>query len=185
MCGAPATEAQLIEWGAELGSDVSFFLSKGTAYCTGRGEIIQNLPALATPPGSMWLVKPREGCPTGQVFGELGLAPGEELAGPDPLELRDQLMANGLTQLVAVNDLEAAAQVVLPKLAAIKQALAKGGFDTVLLSGSGATTFCLSPDVNADPKAALSAAGIDSAEMMIEGPISFVSRSDDSWYTAA
>jgi hypothetical protein len=35
LCGEPASDAQLIEWGAELGSDVSFFLSLGTAYCTG------------------------------------------------------------------------------------------------------------------------------------------------------
>jgi hypothetical protein len=53
--GQPATEEELIEWGGELGSDVSFFLSRGTAYCTGRGEIIQHLPALPTPPGSFWV----------------------------------------------------------------------------------------------------------------------------------
>jgi len=35
LCGEPATDKQLIEWGADLGSDVSFFLSLGTAYCTG------------------------------------------------------------------------------------------------------------------------------------------------------
>ena len=39
--GQPATEEELIEWGGKLGSDVSFFLSRGTAYCTGRGEIIE------------------------------------------------------------------------------------------------------------------------------------------------
>lgn len=38
LAGYPATQEQLIEWGAELGSDISFFFSRGTAYCTGRGE---------------------------------------------------------------------------------------------------------------------------------------------------
>jgi 4-diphosphocytidyl-2-C-methyl-D-erythritol kinase len=36
MTGRPATEQQLIEWSAELGSDITFFLSRGTAYCTGK-----------------------------------------------------------------------------------------------------------------------------------------------------
>ena len=31
LCGSPATEAELVSWGAELGSDVAFFLSHGTA----------------------------------------------------------------------------------------------------------------------------------------------------------
>ena len=37
---------QLQAWGAELGSDVPLFFSKGTAYCTGRGEIIRELTPL-------------------------------------------------------------------------------------------------------------------------------------------
>ncbi|KAL9190869.1 hypothetical protein ACHAXT_000575 [Thalassiosira profunda] len=37
LMGRPATLEQLIEWSGELGSDITFFLSRGTAYCTGRG----------------------------------------------------------------------------------------------------------------------------------------------------
>jgi hypothetical protein len=34
---------------------VSFFLSEGTAYCTGRGEVVESIsPPLATPPGAFW-----------------------------------------------------------------------------------------------------------------------------------
>ena len=40
------------------------------------------------------------------------------------------------------------------------QALKDGGFHTVLLSGSGATTFCLSDKSEADPREALKAAGL-------------------------
>lgn len=32
------SDSTLMEWGTELGSDVSFFFSQGTAHCTGRGE---------------------------------------------------------------------------------------------------------------------------------------------------
>jgi hypothetical protein len=40
------------------------------------------------------------------------------------------------------------------------QALKRGGFHTVLLSGSGATTFCLSDEAGAHPRQALEAAGL-------------------------
>jgi len=58
MLGCPASDAELIEWSKELGSDITFFLSKGTAYCTGRGEILEPLPALS-PANSIYVVKVR------------------------------------------------------------------------------------------------------------------------------
>ncbi|EKX53223.1 4-diphosphocytidyl-2C-methyl-D-erythritol 2-phosphate synthase [Guillardia theta CCMP2712] len=145
LCGSPASTNQLIEWGGELGSDVGFFLSEGTAYCTGRGEIVENVsPPLQTPQGAFWVVKPQEGCPTPLVYKTLGLKPGEALNGPDPVALRERLVREGLSQEVCVNDLEPPAQkVILPKLSQIKDALKKDGFHTVLLSGSGATTYAL------------------------------------------
>lgn len=45
-CGYPASTEQLQAWSAEIGSDVSFFFSSGTAYCTGRGEHVQSLAPL-------------------------------------------------------------------------------------------------------------------------------------------
>ena len=41
-----ATEAELSKWSAELGADVPFFFSSGTAYCTGIGEVVRDLPSL-------------------------------------------------------------------------------------------------------------------------------------------
>lgn len=32
----PATNAELLEWSGEIGSDISVFFSQGAAYCTGR-----------------------------------------------------------------------------------------------------------------------------------------------------
>ena len=34
--GRPATAAQLLDWSAAIGSDISVFFSRGAAYCTGR-----------------------------------------------------------------------------------------------------------------------------------------------------
>jgi len=39
LCGKIATNEELADFGAEIGSDISFFFSLGTAYCTGRGEV--------------------------------------------------------------------------------------------------------------------------------------------------
>lgn len=36
LSGRPATNAQLLDWSGEIGSDISVFFSKGAAYCTGR-----------------------------------------------------------------------------------------------------------------------------------------------------
>jgi 4-diphosphocytidyl-2-C-methyl-D-erythritol kinase len=44
---APVSDQALVELATDLGSDVPFFLRGGTALATGRGELIQVLPALA------------------------------------------------------------------------------------------------------------------------------------------
>jgi 4-diphosphocytidyl-2-C-methyl-D-erythritol kinase len=46
LCGYPASLEDLKLWSGAIGSDITFFFSTGTAYCTGRGEIIQSLPPL-------------------------------------------------------------------------------------------------------------------------------------------
>jgi 4-diphosphocytidyl-2-C-methyl-D-erythritol kinase len=58
--------AQLAEIGAELGSDVPFFLYGGTALVMGRGEVVRPLPD----PTPVWfaLVKPPIAVPTVKVF---------------------------------------------------------------------------------------------------------------------
>jgi hypothetical protein len=65
----------------------------------------------------------------------------QELPGPNPDELRDAMIKGGISADVCINDLEPPAHMVLPKLKDIKKALGDSGFTTVLLSGSGATTF--------------------------------------------
>ncbi|MDD4923802.1 MAG: 4-(cytidine 5'-diphospho)-2-C-methyl-D-erythritol kinase [Dehalococcoidales bacterium] len=50
--GLGYTPGQLADFAAKLGSDVSFFLSGGTALVQGRGEIVSPLPSLP----EMWVV---------------------------------------------------------------------------------------------------------------------------------
>ncbi|GKY92029.1 hypothetical protein MPSEU_000174500 [Mayamaea pseudoterrestris] len=143
----PATLDQLVEWSGALGSDITFFLSGGTAYCTGRGEVITPMDPLSSSRGTatkVYLVKPSKiGLSTPAVFQALDY---NELSDMDPDEMLLPAFAQDLAQVdnrFFVNDLEAPAFRVAPALANIKQALLQHGFDHVLMSGSGSTIFCL------------------------------------------
>lgn len=134
LCGEPATIGQLQRWSGEIGSDVTFFLSEGTSYCTGRGEILQSLPSLPTT--SLWIVKPLEGLPTNQVYQNLDVS---------ALEARDpQVSLEGFLSGKAeyFNDLEVPAFRIMPKLLSLKMQLLREGFKSVTLCGSGSSLFC-------------------------------------------
>ena len=45
--GRPASIEQLQTWSAEIGSDIPFFFSEGTAHCLGRGEEVKSIPSIA------------------------------------------------------------------------------------------------------------------------------------------
>lgn len=124
----------LIAWSSEIGSDISFFFSTGTAYCTGKGEQVQNQPPLLDK--QFWIVKPPQGISTPQVYKCLDLK---------TLHYRDPLIALESFHTADphyFNDLEEAAYSVMPDLRTIKSELEAGGFQAVL-SGSGSSFFCV------------------------------------------
>lgn len=145
--GCVATEKELQEWSSEIGSDIPFFFSHGAAYCTGRGEVVQDIPPPIPLDVPMVLIKPREACPTAEVYKHLRL---EQTSKVDPLTLLEQISRNGLSQDVCINDLEAPAFQVLPSLKRLKQriiAASRGQYDAVFMSGSGSTIVGIgSPD---------------------------------------
>jgi 4-diphosphocytidyl-2-C-methyl-D-erythritol kinase len=147
LLGQPASLPELVEWSGALGSDITFFLSQGTAYCTGRGEVITAMddpPLKAGTP--VCLVKPNVGLSTPAVFQALDY---NELSDLDPNEtLLPAFMqhADDLSQVPSdylVNDLELPAFRVVPALHELKTALLQHGFPHVLMSGSGTSIFCL------------------------------------------
>mmetsp|Transcript_37631 Transcript_37631/g.62298 ORF Transcript_37631/g.62298 Transcript_37631/m.62298 type:complete len:357 (+) Transcript_37631:16-1086(+) len=140
LAGFPATQHQLIEWSGELGSDVSFFFSQGSAYCTGRGEIIK--PVAPLPAILVYLIKPPFGCSTPDVFRALGLQPGDELVGEDPFEML-RIFQQSPYGAPYVNDLEGPAFKVAPKLRTLRDDIARFGFQHVMMSGSGSTIFAI------------------------------------------
>lgn len=133
LCGKPATREQLSAWSAEIGSDIPFFFSHGTAYCTGRGEVVRDLSPLQ--PSSLTLVKPPMGLSTALVYGKMNVA---TLEARDPERYLAAFLGGSPKYF---NDLEQPAFAVLPALAQIKQDLLTAGYETVLLSGSGSSFF--------------------------------------------
>lgn len=123
LSGKPCTAEQLAEFGADFGSDISFFLSEGTAYCTGRGEIMEFVPRL--PPQALYIVKPYEGLSTAEVFKNMDLS---ECSEKDPRELLRK-MQKGVIFADFVNDLETPSFRLMPRLKTLKEDLYKAGFN--------------------------------------------------------
>lgn len=148
----PASLAELIEWSKELGSDVTFFLSKGTAYCTGRGEIIHEIPPLEsnTP---ITIVKPNFGLSTSLVFKEF-----------------TALDSSGPANSLYFNDLEKPAFRLSAQLLQIKEELLKGGFSHVVMSGSGTSFICIGRGK------------IPTFMPLEPFSVQFINRKIDSWY---
>jgi 4-diphosphocytidyl-2-C-methyl-D-erythritol kinase len=181
LCGRRATDADLLAWSGEIGSDISvFFGPTGAAYCTGRGEVVEPVGGgeecggaagavgpmplpLDTP---LLLVKPPVGLSTPAIFKALDLG---RRSTRDPRDLLTAVSAGGVAKLqqAAVNDLEQPAFDCLPELGAMKARLAgrEGDgsgrpFDAVFMTGSGSTVVCVGSDA---PPAWLAAEGWRSA----------------------
>lgn len=130
LSGSHFSQSELIDMSAQLGSDVSFFFSTGSAYCTGRGETIQDI---SLPPATFTLCKPPFGSSTPEVFRALKLNSTSSLSPEDLLAS----FVNG--QPIYINDLEAPAFLVSPALKAYKDSL---HFENVMITGSGSTFVC-------------------------------------------
>ena len=178
----------MVEWSGELGSDITFFLSRGTAYCTGRGEIMD---ALDPPFGStqkVCIVKPDIGLSTPSVFqalqyDQLSALDADEVLLPAFLQHPD-----AVTQVADeyfVNDLEPPAFSCIPALQTLKDVLLETpGLDHVLMSGSGTSIYCLGEPEDMDTllQQLSEAAQASSLTVQVFGT-EFVSRPDNEWYS--
>jgi 4-diphosphocytidyl-2-C-methyl-D-erythritol kinase len=136
----------MVEWSADLGSDITFFLSRGTAYCTGRGEIMSGVDPPLPSGTKLCIVKPDVGLSTPAVFRALDY---EELSqlDPDQTLLPSFLKTRPIDAVPVehfVNDLEPPAFRCVPELKSLKDELLQvEGFRRVMMSGSGTSIFCL------------------------------------------
>ena len=137
---------QMVNWSGALGSDITFFLSRGTAYCTGRGEIMTPTDPLLKSGTKVCIVKPNVGLSTPSVFKALDY---DELSklDPDDVLLPAFLEADGVENVSSeyyLNDLEPPAFRCVPQLLELKESLQKvSGFKHVMMSGSGTSIFCI------------------------------------------
>ncbi len=79
---ATLTPAQATDVAAGLGSDVPFFLARGAALVTGRGEFVEPLPQLEGEPPAVLLVTPQLPISTAAVFATFAGGPGRQLPQP-------------------------------------------------------------------------------------------------------
>jgi len=133
---------ELATLGAQLGSDVSFFLKGNAAWCTGRGEIVT--PLDARQPLWLVLVCPPVGMSTASVFRALKV-PDRPLDGScvcQALERGDvEEIGRGL-----FNRLQPVAEELCPVIAELNARLARLDAVGHLMSGSGSTLFVLCRD---------------------------------------
>lgn len=139
---------ELEEIAAELGSDVPFALTGGTALGTGRGE--QIVPVLATGTFEWLFALTHEGLSTPAVYAECDrLREGEDVPEPQPSDGLLASLRSGDVHGVALamhNDLESAALSLMPSLRPLMEMGLEMGALCALVSGSGPTVAFLLKD---------------------------------------
>jgi len=134
---------RLVQLAAELGSDVPFFLTGGTARGWGRGDRIEALPFVGET--HVILGCPPFGIPTAKVFGRLAgwlTLPGNGVS-VSPASAHKWPRDNDFGFLT--NDLETVVFEGWPELRRFRDALVETGAAAALLSGSGSAVFGVFP----------------------------------------
>ena len=170
-----ATREELLALGAELGSDVPFMISGGTAIGTGRGD--QLTAALSRGTYHWVFALSSVGLSTPAVYSECDRMRAErEIAEP---KVSDALMQALLTAdpIVVgqslVNDLQSAACSLRPALSLILEVGRDYGALGAIVSGSGPTVAFLVADEEAglDLAVALTASGVVGSVARATGPV--------------
>lgn len=130
LMGCPLHLEELKHLGAQIGSDIAFFFSEGTAYCTGRGEILAPFQLPSSLQGT--LAKPLFGLSTPLVYKQTC---------PQAFQPRDPVEALRAYPCF-FNDLEIPAFQLEPRLLSLREELRKS-FAEVVMTGSGTAFFCL------------------------------------------
>ncbi|GAA2605103.1 4-(cytidine 5'-diphospho)-2-C-methyl-D-erythritol kinase [Actinomadura fulvescens] len=167
----------LLELGADLGSDVPFALLGGTAIGVGRGERLT--PALARGTFHWVFATADGGLSTPAVYAEcdrLRAERGEEAPRPRVSEELMSALATGDAKALGVvlsNDLQAAALVLRPSLRRTLTAGHEAGAIGALVSGSGPTCAFLAENAEhaAELAAVLAGEGVAKSIVRAGGPV--------------
>lgn len=135
---------ELREVGAEIGADVPFCISGGTALGEGIGEV---LTQLAAPPEHRVVVaKPRMSADTGEIYRAYDEAKTESTRAVDPVI--SALRSGNLSALAALidNDLAHLTAGFVPEVAELEQMLLAAGALGTSMSGSGTAVYGIFDD---------------------------------------
>ena len=129
---------ELLTISASIGSDVPFFLLKGSALASGRGEILERI---SIPLYDYVLVNPGFEVSSGWAYDNLDLTKKDE----DNMLMysKSALMDSHHIKDLLVNDLEPAVLERYPQILEIKDELSATDTEGVLMSGSGPTVFAI------------------------------------------
>ncbi|HEV7657172.1 MAG TPA: 4-(cytidine 5'-diphospho)-2-C-methyl-D-erythritol kinase [Mycobacteriales bacterium] len=175
LWGTGMERAELLELAADLGSDVAFSLTGGTALGTGRGERLT--PVLATGRWHWVLAVAGDGLSTPRVYGELDRlrTETEQPAAGEPDRLINALRTHDPTALggLLANDLQAPALALRPELRRTLRVGVDLGALGGIVSGSGPTCAFLSRSREAAVRlaAALAGAGVCRTVRVAYGPV--------------
>ncbi|MEV5030828.1 4-(cytidine 5'-diphospho)-2-C-methyl-D-erythritol kinase [Paenibacillus sp. LPE1-1-1.1] len=134
-------EEELCRLGAELGSDVPFCVTGGTAIARGRGEVLEHI---ANPP-QCWVVlaKPPINVSTADVYSRFRANELKEHPSiPNMVSALERGSFNDICEGLG-NVLENVTLDVYPEVMQLKESMIRLGADGVLMSGSGPTVFGL------------------------------------------
>jgi 4-diphosphocytidyl-2-C-methyl-D-erythritol kinase len=134
-------DQELQELGAELGSDVPFCITGGTALATGRGEKLTPMPN----PPQCWVIlaKPPINVSTADVYGRF--RSDKIVRHPSAAKMEQAIRNQSFTEVCGQmgNVLEDVTLKLYPEVQHLKDAMIRLGADGVLMSGSGPTVFGL------------------------------------------
>jgi len=155
LFGTSLTPEQMCDIGVNVGADVPFCITGGTALVEGIGERITPLPDI--PDVHILLVKPGTGLSTARIFSKY-----DEMEGiprrPQTAAVIDAIKNHSLQQLAAnlCNVLEPVASAMCHEISKIKSEMRALGALGAEMSGSGPTVFGLYDDLMAAKNAARS-----------------------------
>jgi 4-diphosphocytidyl-2-C-methyl-D-erythritol kinase len=130
---------RLQELGERLGMDVPFFLGKGRAMATGRGERLAALPAMGGL--ALVLVNPNFPLSTRDVYQRVPPGWSAEPAGARRMVAALRSRSPRQVAAALTNNLEAVVESAVPAIARMKAALLAAGALGAVMSGSGPTVF--------------------------------------------
>lgn len=148
--------ARLTEISGEVGSDVPFCVSGGTALAEGRGEILTPLPDF--PECAFVICKPEFSISTPELFKKLDMLRSRHH--PDTAGIVEALRAGELAQICRrmYNVFEYVDDRRMRTVAELKNALLDAGALGAVMTGTGSAVFGIFPD-EAQAEGALSALG--------------------------